>query len=480
MSMSKKIAWNTFVQVAGKAVSTVIGIVVVAAMARYLGKEGFGGYTTIIAYLQIFGILVDFGLTLMTVQLISERPDDKKFNDKILSNIFTLRLISAVIFLGIAPFVAFFFPYPLIVKWGIALTSISFLFISLNQLLTGLFQKNLRMDRIALSEIIGRLVLLAGVILFIFLDKGLIAIMLAVVAGSIINFAVSLFFARRYTTIKFAFDFALWKTTLSRSWPIGISIAFNLIYFKADAVILSVFRSQAEVGVYGAPYRVLEILISFPFMFIGVLMPFFVRYWAQKNEKEFKDLMQTTFDFLAIVAWPLVVGTLLLATPIMTLVAGSEFQESGRILQILILATAVIFLGTLFSHIIVALNKQKKMIIGYIATAIVALVLYIVFIPKYGMYAAAWITVISETMIAILTYLVVYFTIKWRPGLKISNRALLSALLMGVVVYFVMAYMPSVLISVIIGAISYVGFLYLMRGFQKETIIDIIQLKRNT
>lgn len=480
MSISKKIAWNTFVQVAGKAVSTLIGIIVVAAMARYLGKEGFGGYTTIIAFLQIFGILVDFGLTLMTVQMISERPDDKEYNDKILSNIFTLRLVSAILFLGLAPVIAIFFPYPLIVKYGITLTSLSFLFISLNQLLVGVFQKNLRMDRIALSEIFGRLALLAGVFLFIYLDRGLLAIMLAVVAGSFINFLVSLIFVRRYARIDLAFNWPIWAKAISRSWPIGISIAFNLIYFKADAVILSVYRSQAEVGLYGAPYRVLEILISFPFMFIGVLMPFFVRYWTEKNPEEFKKLMQTTFDFLAIVAWPLVAGTLLLATPIMRLVAGDEFIESGRVLQILILATAVIFLGTLFSHIIVALNKQRKMIIAYIATAIVSLVLYLIFIPRYGMYAAAWITVIAESMIALLTYIVVYVTIKWRPGFKISNRSLLSAILMAIVLLTVMPYLGNVIILILIGAVSYILFLYLLRGFRKESVMEIIRIRKNT
>jgi len=479
MSLTRKIAWNTIIQVAGKAISTLIGIIVVAMMARYLGKEGYGGYTTIIAFLQVFGILVDFGLTLMTVQMISERPDDRKYNDRILSNIFTLRLISAIIFLGLAPIIAFFFPYPGIVKWGIALTTLSFLFISLNQLIVGVFQKNLRMDRVATAEIIGRLALLGGVGLFIYLEKSLLWIMLAVVLGSFINFIANWIFARRYASIKLSFDWPMWRQAISRSWPIGISIAFNLIYFKADTVILSVFRSQAEVGLYGAPYRVLEILISFPFMFIGVLMPFFVRYWSEKNTTEFKMLIQRSFDFLAIVAWPLVVGTLLLATPIMALVAGSEFDASGPVLQILILATAVIFLGTLFSHIIVALNKQRKMIWGYVVTAVISLILYLVFIPRFGMHAAAWITVISEAMIALLTYTIVYLTIKWRPKFKISNRALLSAILMGVLVYIAMLYIQNVIALILIGVVAYPLILYLFRGFEKQTIIELIKLRKS-
>lgn len=480
MSLTRKIALNTIIQIVGKILSTIVGLITVALMARYLGREGFGGYTTIIAFLQIFGILVDFGLTLMTVQMISERGDDRRYNDKVLSNIFTLRLISAVLFLGAAPLVAILFPYPTIVKWGIALTSLSFLFISLNQLITGVFQKNLRMDKVAASEIIGRLALLAGVVLFICQGKDLLWIMGAVVAGSAINFLANWFFARPYATIRLAFNWPVWRQAISRSWPIGISIAFNLLYFKADTVILSVFRSQAEVGLYGAPYRVLEVLITFPFMFVGVLMPFFARWLKEGRDDDFKRLAQRGFDFMAISAWPMVVGALVLATPLMVFVAGDEFSASGPILKILILATAVIYLSVLSSHIIVALNKQRKMIWGYVATAVVALILYFIFIPKYGMYAAAWITVLSESMIGFITILVVYLTTKWRPALSVSNRALFSAVIMGFLIYIVSNYMANVLVLILIGAASYFIILYLLGGISKQTILEVIRYKKNT
>lgn len=479
MSLTRKIAWNTIVQIVGKIIATIIGLITIAIMARYLGREGFGGYTTIIAFLQIFGILVDFGLTLMTVQMISERADDKKYNDKVLSNIFTLRLISAVLFLGSAPFIAVLFPYPAMVKWGIALTSMSFLFISLNQLITGVFQKNLRMDKVAISEVLGRIGLLAAVMVFVFMGKNLLWIMFAVVLGSLINLIFNWIFARRFAQIKLAFDWPMWRLALSRSWPIGISIAFNLLYFKADTVILSIFRSQAEVGLYGAPYRVLEVLITFPFLFIGVLMPFFARWLKQNKVDDFKRLAQKGFDFLAIIAWPMVFGALVLGTPIMLLVAGTEFETSGPILKILILATTVIYLSVLFSHIIVALNKQRKMIWGYVATAAVSLILYFIFIPIYGMYAAAWITVFSEAMIALITFLVVYLTLKWRPNMKISNRALLSAVVMAFIIYIISSYISNVIVLILIGGIIYTILLYLLGGVSKKLIFDIIKIKQS-
>ena len=59
MSYTRKIAHNTIIQMIGKGVSTVIGVVVIGMLTRYLGEGGFGQYTTIMAFLQLFGVLVD-------------------------------------------------------------------------------------------------------------------------------------------------------------------------------------------------------------------------------------------------------------------------------------------------------------------------------------------------------------------------------------------------------------------------------------
>ena len=83
-SLTKKITYNTFFQISGKVGSTVIGLFTIAIITRYLGQAGFGQYTTIMTFLQFFGILVDMGLTLTTAQMISETGADEK---KIMSNI---------------------------------------------------------------------------------------------------------------------------------------------------------------------------------------------------------------------------------------------------------------------------------------------------------------------------------------------------------------------------------------------------------
>ena len=107
MSLTKKIAHNTMIQYIGKIVTTILGIFVVALMTRYLGKEGFGQYITVTAFLAFFGIIVDFGLSLTATRTVGKPGLDI---NKYLSNMMTLRIISSFIFMGLAPLVVWIFP----------------------------------------------------------------------------------------------------------------------------------------------------------------------------------------------------------------------------------------------------------------------------------------------------------------------------------------------------------------------------------
>ncbi len=472
MSLTRQVAHNMIYQVGGKILSTILGLGALAMMTRYLGQDGYGGYTTIVSFLQFFGILVDFGLTLTTVQMISEPKADI---NKITSNIFTLRFFSAVIFLGLAPLVVLFFPYSATLKLGVALTTFSFLFIALNQVLIGLFQKNLRMEKVAIAENLGRVVLVAGIAAVIYFKAGLLAVMFAVILGSFANFLINFLFSLKYVRIRFVFDWPIWKEIYRRSWPIGLSIVFNLIYLKADVIVLSIFQSQATVGLYGASYRVLDVLTTLPMMFAGLVLPILTASWAEKNLERFERLIKKSFDFLMIIIVPIIFGTMLLGERLMGAVAGEDFSGSGIILKILILAAGAIFVGTLFGHVIVAIRKQKQMIWGYALVALLSLAGYIIFIPLYTYWAAAWITFFSEGVIALLTFYVVWKNTRLVPSGKVLGKSILASLFMCATIYFLIN--MNLLFLIVFGAIVYFVVLYLLRGYSKETITEIVRLK---
>ncbi|OGY42819.1 MAG: hypothetical protein A2Y67_03800 [Candidatus Buchananbacteria bacterium RBG_13_39_9] len=472
MSITRQIAHNTLIQLIGKIFSTLLGVLTVAVMARYLGQIGFGQYSTISAYLQLFAILVDMGLSLTVIRLIADPHNEPR---QVFNNLFTLRFFSALVLLFIAPLIVLFFPYDNLVKTGIVIMSFSFFFSALNQIIIGIFQKELKMFAVTLAEVCGRLILLLLTFLASVSNYGLLFVVLAVVLGSLINFIILYFSALRYIKINFAFNWGVWKKILQITWPLALSIAFNLVYFKADILILSLVRSQAEVGLYSAPYRVLEILVNFIFMFMGIVLPVLTFNWAQKNYDKFKEIFQKIFDLLLIISLPMVFGTLFVAKNLMMLIAGPDFAVSGDLLKVLIIATAIIFINSIYGYTIVVLDKQTEMVKFYLINAVLALAGYIITIPIYGYWGAAVFTIISEAFIFIVNFIVVSKTTGQIPSLKLLPKIILATLIMCLI----LALIPglNVILQLLIAGIFYLGALYLLKGIDKKLILEIFKLK---
>ncbi len=478
MSIARTLAHNTAVQIAGKVVSTILGVITVGLMTRYLGQAGFGMYSTANAFLQFFGIILDFGLNVIVVQMLGEHAGDEKAERQIVSATFTLRIVSAFAILGIAPFLGLIFPqYPWELKLAIFALWGSFFSASLNQIVIGVQQRHFKMHIVAAAEIAGRIVLLGGILLARALNWGLVPIVLIVSLGGIMNCFINYIVARRYASFTWNPDFAFWKKLLSRSWPIGLSILFNLIYFKADTLILSLVRSQAEVGIYGAAYRVLEVIVTVPFMYAGVLLPIIAKAWATGQKERFATLMGHSYDAMTLIAAPLVAGTIVLATKAMVLVSGKDFAESGDVLRILILAAGVIFFGTISSYAVVTLNAQRKMIPVYITVALVTLVGYLALIPTYGLWAAAWLTVFSETCVAVAsTYIAVRGSgMRWKK--MASFKAIFAAIMMAFAIWpFRNA---NILLTTTLGAVVYVGLVLATGAVSKGTLKELLAFRRS-
>ncbi|MDO8582349.1 MAG: flippase [bacterium] len=467
MSLTRKVAYNAAIQMTGKVISVSIGVLVIAMMTRYLRPEGYGYYTTIVAFLQTFGILIDFGLTLTTVQFLAAPNAD---TEKILGAMFGLRLVTVIPVLCVAIVAGFMMPYTPIVQIGIAILAFEFLAISVIQIVTGLFQRELRMERVAIAELSGRIVLLVGTFIAIALNGGLYAILFVITIASITTVAALLLFARRFTRICVLIDVPLWKKFLSTSWPIGISIAFNLLYLKGDTFILSLYRGPEEVGIYGAPYRVLEILAASPYLFIGLVFPLLRSTWLSDKERFFR-ILQKSFDALALIALPVVAGTIMLATPMMTFIAGPAFAPSGPLLQILALATGCIFIGALFGHIVLVVEKQRPMIWGYAALAVIAIAGYLFFIPRYGALGAAWMTVVVEALSALITYMVTRYTTNITLSLTTAGKALAASIVMMLALFALPSF--HVLLLVVLGGTIYILTLLILRGIPKTILKEI-------
>jgi len=469
MSTTRKIAHNTAIQIGGKAISTLLGLAAIGMMTRYLGTEQFGWYVAAISFLQFIGIIIDFGLIPVTAQMMSEPAFDKKI---LFQNLLGFRFISAIIFLGIAPLLILLFPYPIEVKMAVAIMTISFLGIAMNQVFTGFYQYTLKMHIQALGEVLGRAVLVGGLWLLIAQRASFLSVMMLVTISTLVYTAYMWFASARFEKSQFRFDWPVYKAIFHKSWPIAISIIFNVIYLKGDIILLSLFRDLSEVGIYGAAYRVIDILTQTAMLLMGLMLPLLTYAWSRSNTALFKKRYQQSFDAMMMFGIPVTVGTAVLAKPIMSFVAGPDFASAAPALAILALAVGAVYFGGVYGHLAVAINKQKSTMWIYISGALLTLVGYLIFIPRFGMLGAAWMSVFSEVYAGVLLTLVVRRHLQSHLSLLTFSKICISAMVMGLLLTILPPW--PVLLTVCIGAGVYAALLLITGAISKQTLRDVL------
>ena len=468
--LSRKIAYNTIISAGARIIGLTLSLIIIGFITRYLGQDGFGYYSTILAFLFFFTVLADLGLYSICLCEISRPHADE---EKIASNAFTLRFFAGLFIFILSPLVVYLFPYPIEVKFGVLIGAVGFWLMSNQQVLVGVFQKKLRMDKIAIGELIGRLVQLGLVIFFIKQDLGFLFIISALVCGSLINFILVFFFSQKYIRISFAFDFNFWRSLLKESLPLALAIIFTMVYFKIDTIMLSLMKPVADVGIYNLAYKVLESLLFFPAMFVGLIMPLMSEYAFSAREK-FEQITQKTLDILLIFIIPMIVGIIFISKEVVVLIAGQDFILSAGVLNILIIAAGIIFLGVLFSNMIISLKKQKNLVYIYGIGVIINLIANFIFIPKYSYYGAAWTTLLTELVVTILMLVALSKILDKLPSFKSVFKYLLGGLMMVMIFYFLSNW--PLIILIILSTLVYFGFLYLIGELKG---LSLIFRKRN-
>jgi len=467
--LNKKIAYNSIISSGARIIGLALSLVIIGFITRYLGKDGFGYYSVILAFLYFFTVLADLGLYSICLRDISRPNADEK---KIINNSFTLRFFAGLFIFSFAPIIVYFFPYTNEVKLGVLIGSFGFWMMSNHQVLMGVFQKYLKMNKVAIAELAGRLFQLVLILFFIWQKLGFLFIVSAFVAGASINFILVFIFIRKYVRISFEFDFIFWRSLLKESLPLALAIIFTVIYFKLDTIMLSLMKPPADVGIYNLSYKFLESMLFFPAMFIGLVMPLMSKY-AFSLRKKFNKITQEALDILLLFTVPLIIGTFFLSKNIVVLIAGEDFLLSAGVLNLLIIAGSIIFLGVLFSNMIISLKEQKKLTYIYGIGAGINLIANFIFIPKYSYYGAAWTTILTEFIVTGLMLIILYKILKSLPSFNSIFKYILAGLIMAIPLYYLRDW--SLFILIVLSSLIYFGFLHLINGIPFNNVRNLIK-----
>ncbi len=465
MSIFGKITINTLIATLARIIDTVLALVLVALLTRHLGTEGYGSYTTIIAYVHIFISLANLGLYNILLRDIGKEGVGE---EKITSDFFTLRLIGLILILPISILISFIFPYSSMIRAGIAIATIATLFLSLYQILIPIFQKHFKIIYVSFAELINRIIYVSLAVFFLLKIKtGLIPIIWAMTISALINFLLVFYFARRFDKIRLRFNWTRWKKILREALPVGASIIFTLIYFRIDTIMLSLMKTPQDVGIYGLSYKILENLIFFPAMFVGFVVPILSRYVFKRIDK-FKKVFQLSLNSILLAAIPLVTALIIIAPLIITFLAGEAFIASSKVLQILAIAVGFIFLGSLYGQAVIVIKKQFWSMWVYFAGAVFNILANLYFIPHYSYIGAAITTTATEFIITLALIIIVSKTLRYCVSFKIGIKALVAALPMAAFLYYFQNL--HIIILGILGILIYGLFVYLLRGISKEDL----------
>lgn len=468
-NLTQKIAYNAVFSSVARVLEMAIVFVTIKLTTTYLGLSGFGDYGTVLAFVYIFSVLADFGLYSIVVRDISLPGADES---RIVSGALSIRMFLGAVILGSAYFFSLLFPYSDQVRMGILVAAAGYWFLNGVQVLMGLFQKHLLMDRVAVAEVLGRLIQFVGVVLAVRYDLGFLFVVSTVFWGAVLNYVLVLLYARKLVKIRWGFDRALWADMLRRAFPLAVSAILVLIYFKLDTIFLSVMQGSSAVGIYSLAYKIMENLIFFPSMVVGLTMPLLSR-TAFSDRQQFQSIMQRTLNFLLVAIVPIVLGIFAVSQKLILLLSDPEYADAAPVLNILTVALAFIFLGALFSNVIIALKQQKALAYIYGCGAAFNVALNFVIIPRYSYFGAAASTLATECLVTLLMVVVIYREIRFLP----SFGNLLRSGAAGILMYAVLSALSflNIFYMMVIGAAVYAAAAYLLGGVSKEEMQKLLQ-----
>jgi len=402
MSNLKEVSKNTIFQMIAKGATVSVSLFITALITRQLTVFDYGEFVKIMSFVSIFYLIADFGFNATFLKLT---PPDKIKDD--FNKFFALRFIISSLLTLICILIALSLPYNASgstgfsnsVKFGIFLASFTILFQGLYNALNAIFQKNLRYDLSSVATIISSVATLILVILVIPF-KNIYLLVLSYTFANIVLFLVSYKLLNKLTyKPKFVFDKTYSKSLSLSSISLGVALVINLIYFRIDTIILGFIRSPEEVGFYGLAYRIFETVLVVPIFFSNALFPVFLNHLNDK--KVLIRIFKKSVLLLSVVSIALSLVFFLTAGLIINLISGPSFSSSANILRILSLGYPFFFLSAIVMWLLITFNKQKILSILYLVVGTANCVANLYFIPQYGAYASAYITVISEVLILV-------------------------------------------------------------------------------
>ena len=464
---SRRVAATTLVQLAGRAALMALGLASVAILTRYLGPAGYGRYGLAFSYTQLFGVLADVGLYTVLVRELSREPGRTR---ELAGAALTLRVgLSLAVVAGCA-LVSLALPYAPAVRVAILIAGGALVLDLATGGLRAIFHARLRMGRAVAAQVAGRAVAVAGVGAVAAAGLGLHAAVATAVAGAAAALALTWVFARRIVPgLRPRVDRDVWRGLVGASAVLGLALAINEVYFRADTVIISLYRSYREVGLYSLDYRLLDAMLAVPGVFLAAVFPVISRLAAHDEEGRLPGVIQRAGDAFVLVGVPLAAGGAVLAPAILRLAGGARYGAGADALALLMGAGALVSINGLFGFSLIAADRQAQALWLNVSALAFNLILNLALVPRLGIDAAAAVTLGGEAVILAGSRVLMRRHFGFFPSFAAPLiRAVLAAAVMTAVLWPLRDGPAAA--TVPLGAVVYAVVLWLDGGIDRDVV----------
>jgi len=250
--------------------------------------------------------------------------------------------------------------------------------------------------------------------------------------------------------------------------PFGVLI---WVINASDRYLITHLLDVSQTGIYTASYTMGSLISLFYFPISYVLFPKLSQLWEQRQMNMVSNYMEYSTKLFLLLAIPATAGLFLLSQPLLRDLAGPDYMAGNEL--VLLVASSAIMLGIYQINVfIIHLIKQTKwMPVVILISAFLNFGLNIWLIPEIGLIAAAFSTIVSYFVLAVIVIVWARKAITYNLDFLFIGKIIFATIIMSFVLLFMPVESPlDVIMAVVVGFLIYGIMLLVLHVFSKQDI----------
>lgn len=386
---------NTFWLGAVEFFSKILLFFVTVGLVRYWGAQEFGAFNLSFAYIAIFMILSDFGLTTIATRDVAKHKD---LSEKYLSNLIGLKLALSILITLFFVMSFLFVRNPVSIQ--LLLVTLIFSLIQVFQgVFIAIFQAWEKMEMVFFNRMIYYVGMLVSALLVISFHGTAIHLVIGYTISTILSIIWGIFQINLLKIkINIAFDFGFWKELIKEALPLFGMTAATVIYANNDTLLIGRYFGNDQVGWYQTAFKILFAFQSVNVINYAIFPRITVLFHENKRETVGKLIkLVIGLSFLGLI--PLALLITWQRELIMKLIYGPSFVVAAGVMSLLIWSGVINYFRVFVGNLLVIKKKQQVVFWSVLIGTLVDLTINYFLIPKVGFVQAGWSLIISELVI---------------------------------------------------------------------------------